>query len=243
MELGLAEVEDYRVYLEAHAPEWHVLDGLCRVTITRFYRDRQVFAALTEQVLPALARITGDWRPGALRVWCVGCASGEEPYSLAIVWRFALAERFPGLTLDIVGTDADGRLLARAKIACYPWGAVRNLPASWREAAFERDNDSYCLKPELKISVRYAQDDVRVTSVAGPFHLICCRNLAFTYFDQAMQLKVARSLYDLLSPGGVLLLGVREHLPPGAPDMHTISQRLALYRKPELRPNGGPSWE
>jgi len=236
--LGLAHIDAYRAYLETNAEEWPVLDGLCRVTVTRFYRDRLVFAVLTAQVLPGLAQTARDRNLDRLRLWCAGCASGEEPYSLAIVWQLDLADRFPGLTLDILASDADARLLARAEIACYPWCAVRNLPGPWRDAAFERSDDLYCLKPDLKAGLRWIQDDIRAPRVFGPFDLICCRNLAFTYFDQALQLKVARSLHDRLVPGGVLLLGVREHLPPGAPAMQTLSERLALYRKPDLYPSG-----
>ena len=231
-ELGLGNTEAYQAYLEAHTDEWAVLDTLCRVTVTRFYRDRQVFAALTDRVLPGLAEAARERHRDLLRVWCAGCASGEEPYSLAIVWWLALAQRFPGLTLKILGSDTDPRLLARAEIACYSWGSVRNLPAPLLDAAFERDEDRYCLNRELKAAVHWVQDDLRAPSVAGPFDLICCRNLAFTYFDQALQSKVAQLLYDRLSPGGVLLLGVREHLPPEAPAMETLSERLALYRKP-----------
>jgi len=231
-ELGLADLQGYRHYLETQAREWRVLDGLCRVTITRFYRDRQVFAVLTERVLPELAGVAQERHLPGLRVWSAGCASGEEPYSLAIAWRFALAQRFPALALDILGTDTDARLLVRAVRACYPWGAVRNLPAPWREAAFDCLDHLHCLKPELKADVSWTQDDLRASSIAGLFDLICCRNLAFTYFDQALQVHVARWLYERMSPGGVLLLGVREHLPPGAPAMQTLSERLALYRKP-----------
>src|SRR5687767_6728995 len=79
-ELGLDGLPAYRLYLEQHPDEWPVLDSLCRVTISRFYRDRGVFAFLEGEVLPAVAQ--GAVRDGrqALEAWSAGCASGEEPY-------------------------------------------------------------------------------------------------------------------------------------------------------------------
>ena len=106
-ELGLDGFEAYRVRLEQDAGEWEVLDGLTNVTISRFFRDRGVFEFLREQVL----------RPG-MRVWSAGCASGEEPYTLALLCD----------GLDILATDVDPAMLRRAEAARYPPSALRELP-------------------------------------------------------------------------------------------------------------------
>lgn len=231
-ELGCADTAAYRRHLEAHAGEWAVLDGLCRITITRFYRDRRVFETLMGEVLPGLA--SGALARGArtLKIWCAGCASGEEPGTLAIGWRLELADRFGGLTPDILATDADPALLSRAGEACYPWSAVRNLPPPWLAAAFHQRNGLYCLKPGFKAPVRFLGHDLRTPLPETGFDLICCRNLAFTYFDHALQLRTAQAMYGHLLPGGVLLLGVHEHLPADGPDFEIISERLGLYRRP-----------
>src|SRR5438477_9810042 len=85
-ELGLTDLAAYRDYLERRPDEWARLDALCRVTISRFYRDRETFAALEQEVLPALARGGAE-----IEVWSAGCASGEEPYTLALLWKLELA--------------------------------------------------------------------------------------------------------------------------------------------------------
>lgn len=229
--LSCPGVQAYQGYLEAHPEEWPQLDTLCRITITRFYRDRQVFRTLMDEVLPALARAALQRHATRLRIWCAGCASGEEPFSLAMGWRIALAERFPGLGVDILATDADPELLSRADRACYDWSAVKNLPPHWLSGAFDRRDEGYCLRPAYREAVRFRLHDLRVPLEEGDFDLVCCRNLAFTYFDQELQQGVAGALHDRLVPGGVLLLGVHEFLPEGGPPFQVISQRLGLYRK------------
>jgi len=84
-ELGLPNVQAYQEYLREIRAEWQQLDGLCRVTISRFYRDKRVFAMLEQEVLPRLAEqaLAADGR--SLRIWSAGCASGEEPYTLVLL--------------------------------------------------------------------------------------------------------------------------------------------------------------
>ena len=231
-ELSCTDARQYRHYLETHTEEWPILDVLCRVTVTRFYRDRQVFAVLLDKVLPELAGAALQRHADCLRIWCAGCASGEEPYTLAIAWQLELAARFPMLSLDILATDADGDLLTRAARACYGWSAVRNLPPSWRAVAFVVRDERFCLLPVFRRAVRFQQQDVRCDAPQGGFDLICCRNLAFTYFDTAQQIQVVERLHERLLPGGILLLGVRERPPVVGPAFEILSERLALFRRP-----------
>jgi chemotaxis protein methyltransferase CheR len=235
-ELSCADVAAYRRYLEGHPAEWDLLDGLCRITVTRFYRDRQVFQVLVGEVLPELARSALARQARELRIWCAGCGSGEEPYTLAIAWHMELAGRFPGLDLKILASDFDAELLSRAAEACYAWSAVKNLPEGWHERAIREHDGRFCLEPAFTEPVTLLCHDVRTPLDAGPFDLILCRNLAFTYFEPGLQREAARALHDRLRPGGVLLLGVRERLPEGGPRFEVISKRLSLYRRP---PAGG----
>lgn len=235
--LACPDIAAYRRYLSAHEAEWGVLDACCRITVSRFYRDRGVFSTLTQTVLPELARGAQARDAPALRVWCAGCASGEEPYTLAIAWHQALAGCFPGLPVDILATDADAGLLARANKACYPWSALKDLPPTWRDAAFWVQDERRCLRPEFAAPVRFLQHDLREPLSEGDFDLVCCRNLAFTYFGRELQLHVAQAIHDRLRPGGVLVLGIHESLPEGQTDFVVLSARLALYRKPD-----GPAW-
>lgn len=156
--LGLANTAAYRSVLEATPGEWAVLDGLCRVTISRFARDHAVWS-------------------------------------------------------ELVATDIDEVQLGRAATASFPAGALRELPEAWRRAAFESRNDQEQLRERLRAKVRFARHDVRTTPLDGPFDLVLCRNLAFTYFDDPTQREVAALLRATTRPGGVLVLGIHERLP------------------------------
>jgi chemotaxis protein methyltransferase CheR len=227
VELALSGPTAYRAYLATHPEERAVLDDLCRVHVSRFHRDRAVFAALRERVLPALLEESGA---GPLRVWSAGCAGGEEPYTLALLWHLDLAARFPDRRLEIIATDADPASLARAQRACYPPSSLRELPRGWRERAFEAVAGGLLLKPELRAAVELRCADLRREAPAGPFHLILCRNLAFTYFAEAGQREVAARLVTLLAPSGALLIGARERLPALPPGMVADGLVPGLFR-------------
>jgi chemotaxis protein methyltransferase CheR len=122
--LGLSSVAEYRARLEADLEEWAELDRLCFVTISRFYRDRKVWEALRDEVLPAQAKSAEIEYEERFRVLCTGAASGEEPYTLSMLWALELAERYPRLSLDIVATDVDERVLERARVAVLRRGLV-----------------------------------------------------------------------------------------------------------------------
>jgi chemotaxis protein methyltransferase CheR len=195
--LGLPDSSAYRSYLEEHPHEWVELDALCRITISRFWRDRAVFDALRGIVLPALGR--------TVRCWSAGCASGEEPYSLV------LAAEDADVAVEVLATDVDPVLLERARSGCYPESSLRDVPAHLRARAF----DNGCLRLELRAPVSFRLHDVRSDPPPGPFDLVLCRNLAFTYFAEESRRAVADRLHRALRPGGALVVGTHEAPPEG----------------------------
>ncbi len=228
--LGLADVQAYRAYLELHAEEWEHLDALCRISISRFFRDRQVYEFLAAEVLPRLCEaVAVDPRP-ELRVWSIGCAAGEEVYTLAILRRFVIEPRFPYLRMRILGTDADPHQLERARAASYPPGSLKDIPAGWREAAFDHNQARWRLRPAFQAGVELRQQDIRRQLPGERFHLILCRNLVFTYFQEPLQRQIAAAIRGRLLPGGVLLLGKHESLPSGAPGFVELVPGLRFFR-------------
>jgi chemotaxis protein methyltransferase CheR len=191
-ELGLSDGAAYRSYLEGNADEWDRLDRFCRITISRFWRDPAVFESLRDRVLPALGPTAS--------VWSAGCASGEEPYSLVL----AAAEA--GIVVRVLATDVDAALLDRARTACYPESSLRSLPPAVRARAF----DDGCLRAPYREQVEFRRQDLRMAAPAGPFDLVLCRNLVFTYFAERLQAEVGNRLARSLRPGGALVVGVHE---------------------------------
>jgi chemotaxis protein methyltransferase CheR len=229
--LGLADIDAYRALLDTDPAEWNVLDSLCRITISRFFRDHAVFDALGADVLPRLARRAAARGDHLIRCWSAGCASGEEPYSLALLWRFRIAPQFPGVDLRIVATDVDAHMLERARRGCYMVGSLRELPERWSAAAFERRGRQLCLRTPYRASVRFRRQDIRSAIPAGPFDLVLCRNLAFTYFDDAIQLDVLRRIAERLGDEAYLVIGGHETLPEGGAGFTARGLPRALFRK------------
>jgi chemotaxis protein methyltransferase CheR len=212
-ELGLEDHTGYRRYLELHDEEWTQLDRMCRVTISRFYRDRGVFEMLGNEVLPELASVARGSERNVVTAWSCGCASGEEAHTLAALWRARLAEKHPMMTFEIEATDSDPQMLERARDGMYTDGSIRELPRDLREAAFAGVEEPYRIREDLRENVIWRCQDVREETPSGPFDLILCRNLVLTYFDDALQIEVMRRVLAVLRPGGALVIGCHERLP------------------------------
>ncbi len=230
-ELSLEDLAEYRRYLESHPEEWGVLDGLCRITISRFFRDRAVFEVLGSDILPALGAEALRSSDGVLRCWSAGCASGEEPYSLSLVWEMKVTRQLTGARIHILATDIDPHLIERARIACYPPGALKEIPEGWVEEAFEPRADELCLRAWARRHVELAEQDIRTEMPDGPFQVMLCRNLVFTYFEPALQGELLSRLIDRLPERGVLVLGGHEALPPGEWPLDRTHGALPLYAR------------
>jgi len=226
--LGIGSASAYRDRLGADAGEWDALDGMCRVTISRFLRDRAVWEHLGQRLLPEAARLAMLRGGTELRCWSAGCASGEEPYGIALLFRLEMAPAFPGLSLRVGATDADETVLERARRGCYPPGATRELPADWVARAFERRGGQLCLRPEVREPVELRRQDLRRAMPGGLFHLVLCRNLAFTYFDDRLQRRVLDGIAARIEAGGFLVVGAHESLPAGSA-LTPAAGRLPIY--------------
>lgn len=226
--LGL-DLAGYVRHLEAQPDEWQWLERSCRITISRFGRDAAVFERLTAHVLPerAAAAVAAQ-RP--LRIWSAGCASGEEAYAIAIAFRAQVAPLYPSLGLEVIGTDVEPTVLARAWRGGYPPGCLRELSPALRAAAFESRSGELFVRPEYRAGVAFVQADLRGEAPAVPFDLVLCRNAAFTYFAEPLQRQVATALSRVLQPGGVLVLGKGEVLPEG--DTGLRAEAPCFYARP-----------
>lgn len=230
-ELQLVDLDGYRRYLEAHEQEWLRLDGFCRITISRFYRDRWVFDALAQEGLPELIRLCQNRNKRRLDIWSAGCGAGEEAYTLALIWALQIAPQAPAVSFALAATDADLAQIARAQRGCYPSSSLRELPSLWRELAFTEDQGLYCIKPEYRRPVSWAMQDLRKALPDGSFDLILCRNLAFTYFSTDLQRAILRHLDARLSPGGLCVIGVHESLPEMPAAWSLWRPGLPIYHK------------
>lgn len=229
-DLGLDSCDAYRARLEADPSEWRVLDGLCHVTISRFFRDRGVFEIVRRRVLPDIAaRARAEGRAAA--AWSAGCASGEEPYTLKILWDLEVARVFPSVPLAVVGSDMDPVMLERARRGCYEPSSLRELQPLLVQQAFAQNGPHYCVGPARRAGVEFVEQDLRTDAPARDFDLVLCRYVAFTYFAEPLQRQVLTRLLQRLRPQGWLVIGTHERLPGDAAELTELAPGARIFRK------------
>jgi chemotaxis protein methyltransferase CheR len=232
--LGLQRSEEYTAYLQSHPEEWKVLDSFCFATISKFYRDRRVFDLIGEELLPAIA--TRKSRPYeqsdlCIRVWSAGSCSGEEPYTVSIIWMLSVRPAFEvPVALDIVATEYKGHLIERAQQAVYPYSSIKELPRTFLERAFHKTNGDYQLEQTFKSPVRFVQQDIREELPGARFDIILCRNLVFTYFETSIQEELLEKIIEILEPGGYLIVGEHEQFPRETPELVRHPRCSCIYQ-------------
>ncbi len=209
-ELGLADYPGYLEYLQQTPEEAAGLAEHMRVTVSRFFRERERWELLASQVLPQLLneKAAGE----ALRVWSAGCCGGEEPYTLALLFLAYLDSSPIDPMPLILATDIDKTSLERAALACYGPGSLREIPRALRRRYFVRRGELFCLSDEVLPLVHFAHHHLMDTPLPHRMDLVCCRYLVFTYYRGARRRAAARRLWQALRPGGALMIARKEDL-------------------------------
>jgi chemotaxis methyl-accepting protein methylase len=209
-DLGLSQFEDYLATLANDPAEAAGLAELMVVTVSRFFREAPLWASLQNRLLPQLLA-AGTGR-SCLRVWSVGCAGGEEPYSLALLWRDRLQPRYPRRRLAILASDCDATSLRRARQAIYNASSLREIPPDILGKWFIADSNRWRLSPRITRQVRFRLHNFMRDSSPGNFDLVLARYLPFTYYRKQRRLQAVRRLWRALRPGGALVIGAKESL-------------------------------
>jgi chemotaxis protein methyltransferase CheR len=207
VELGCSTIEQYLVAI-SHPQIRAACEQCLRVTISRFFRDRQLWQALQERILPNLSL---DVAP-PLRIWSAGCASGEEAYSLAMV----CAALSLAITPILVASDAQEVCLERAREGIYNRRSLKELPDEMqkRYVDIRGSGRRVSIRQDRLPPIRWQIHDLMQAPVdGGPFHLILLRNNLLTYYQKRpLEVALARVL-STLTPGGALVIGRHERLP------------------------------
>jgi two-component system, chemotaxis family, CheB/CheR fusion protein len=208
--MGEVEVEgtnDYQDYLETNPDEFSALFDTVLINVTDFFRDSAAWSYLGEEVVGPLVRDGSD----PVRVWCAGCATGEEAYTIAIVLAEAMGERAFRERVKIYATDADESALAHARHATYSSRAVKGVPADLLERYFEAGAQDYTFRADLRRSVIFGRNDLLQDAPISRVDLLLCRN-TLMYFTAEAQSRILRRLNFALTERGFLFLGRSEIL-------------------------------
>jgi chemotaxis methyl-accepting protein methylase len=226
---------DYLRFLRTHPDEYRKLLDTLTINVTQFFRDSDVYSALKEQLIPEF--LSSGWPRKTIRIWSAGCASGEEPDSLAILMLEALSVSKAGSRFSIFATDIDANSLAMAREGTYSEERIERLPSNLISKYFD-SAEGYHIKQHLKSYIRFKQSDLLVDKGINLCDLVLCRNVLI-YFNREDQERIIKKFHACLHAGGYLILGKTEILPPGFADMFTcIDRRSHIYKKNSNDPDG-----
>ncbi len=227
----LVRAEDLRAYI-AHVrekpDELEALYSDLLISVTRFFRDHEPFELLASTALPKLLTARPSNEP--LRAWVAGCATGEEAYSLAILFLELLGGQSSSRRVQIFATDVDARALTVARRAEYPPSIALDVSPDRLARFFNRTDKGYRLRKHVRELVVFARHDVTADPPYSRIDLVTCRNVLI-YMQPPLQARVLRALHYALRPGGFLLLGTSESVSDSADLFALVDRKQKLYVK------------
>jgi len=245
-QLNLSNYQDYGEYIGKHPDEVNELLNTLLINVTEFFRDPPAWEILRHEILPSLLKTI---KPGhSFRVWSAGCASGEEPYSVAILLAEHFGPRIQDYDVKIYATDIDEDALNTARRGEYSIDAVRRVRPEWRDKYFH-GKALLRVNREIRRLVIFGRSNLVQNAPISHVNLLVCRNLLI-YFDSDLQKRILSRLHYAIEPGGVLFLGKSEsqltnsHLFQRLNSRWRIFQRITnpaagLEDRPVLQPDTG----
>ncbi|HEX8419581.1 MAG TPA: CheR family methyltransferase [Sphingomonas sp.] len=236
--VGVDSFSGYQSHLEADPAEFDDLLNTVLINVTSFFRDADAWEVLKTQVVPTLIANAEPDKP--IRVWSVGCASGEEPFSIAMLFAEALGIHEFCRRVKIYATDLDEEALKAARLATYTPRDVEGVPPPLLEKYFERTNNHYVFERELRKCVIFGRHNVVNDAPISRIDLLVCRNLLI-YLEAETQSSVLPRLHYALSGEGYLFLGKAETQLARSPLFKAVETKHRIFVKvPQdwRRPNG-----
>jgi two-component system CheB/CheR fusion protein len=227
---GAQDLPAYLDYLRSHPDETQALFKDLLISVTSFFRDPDAFAALEEEVIPAL--FEGKDASDQVRVWVPGCATGEEAYSLTMLLREQASLRAGGPDLQVFASDIDEDALAMGRRGFYPDLIEADVSAQRLQRFFSKESGGYRVSSELRDPVLFARHNLLSDPPFSGLDLIACRNLMI-YLGRGVQDQVLNLFHYALRPGGYLFLGPSESADGASDHFATIDKTIRLYRSRE----------
>lgn len=223
--LRVRTIEDYSDVLARDAAEVEALGKDLLISVTQFFRDAEAFEVFRE----AIYRLVDEAEPGAtIRVWSVGCATGEETYSVALLFFTHPRWAEKALELRLFATDIDRDALERASAGAYAADVIDSLG---KYARFFNPDETgvFVVDRKVRQSILFSFHDIVMDTPFTKIDALLCRNVLI-YFDQPLQRRVIEKFQFSLREGGVLFLGASEVLPPDA-GFDVIDSKQRIFRR------------
>ena len=232
--LGLANFEEYYRYLSEDVEELAQLSRDLLIGVTRFFRDEEAFETLRTKVIPELILSTPENQ--AVRIWVSACSTGNEAYSLLILFLEAMRSTGAERSLKMFATDVDQQALERASKGVYSMSEVIDVPMHLLTRYFDKQGDEYVVRDVLRQNVIFARHNLVNDPPFTKMHFLSCRNLLI-YLKPAARLKVLDSLVSSLQiDQGILFLGSAETPVISDNSLASVDARAKIYRRTGFRP-------
>ncbi|MEU2867672.1 CheR family methyltransferase [Streptomyces olivoreticuli] len=231
-EAGVQGYAEYRDLLETDTDEFRTLFNTILINVTSMFRDQDAWSLLRREVVPAMIADVGP--EAEIRVWSAGCSSGEEAFSLAILFAEVLGIEECLRRVKIYATDVDEEALREARAGLYPAKTLEPLSAELREKYFEQSGAKYIFRPDLRRRVIFGRHDITRDAPISRLDLLVCRN-TLMYFNVEAQAQILDRFHFALREGGYLFLGKAEMLLNHGDRFEAVSIRQRVFR---CRPGG-----
>jgi len=206
-----ATAEEYGELLRHNIDEMDLLLKVLTIHVSQFFRNPPTFEKLRTEIIPYLLKVRGSAERDRLTFWSVGCASGEEPYSLALILKDSFPAEVARDRVSILATDVDTTILNVARLGIYGVERLPEAPEAIKQRWFSREEGKYHLLPEIKAMVDFKKSDLSCRDSFPESDLILCRNVLI-YFERRQQEKILNGFADVLRKNGILVLGKSETL-------------------------------
>lgn len=224
----ITDLEEYLAYLQIHPEELRLLHEDTLIGVTRFFRDFEVFSAVSSEVLPRIleSRESGQ----QIRIWVAGCASGEEVYSLAMCLVEALDPGQPEPPIQIFGTDASEASIQKARAGLYPDTITSDVSGDRLRRFFVKTEKGYQISKRIRDLCIFARQNLCVDPPLSNLDLVSCRNVLI-YLDRDLQNRILPAFHYALRPSGFLLLGNSESIREFEGNFGPFDRRNKIFRK------------
>lgn len=225
--LNIDDYGEYGEYIRDHPDEANQLLNTILINVTDFFRDPPAWEILRHEILPGLLKRI---KPGhSFRAWSAGCASGEEPYSIAILLAEHFGPRIQDYDIKIYATDIDEDALNSARRGEYSADVVRQIRPEWREKYFH-GKGLMRVNREIRRLVIFGRSNLGHDAPISHVNLLVCRNLLI-YFDSDLQKQILARMHYALDPGGVLFLGKSESQLTNSQQFQRLNARWRIFQR------------
>lgn len=227
----LQNYREYTNFLDHNTVELQQLLKTLTIHLTEFFRDKSAWDLIGQKIIPLIIEQKLIQKERNINVWSAGSSSGEEAYTLAILFHTVLSQQAQNFSLKIYGTDIDKDSLQKAVQGSYSAKSMRHVPMKILQNYFDFDGNNYQINEDIRKLTIFQYNDLISSELKIPMDLIVCRNVLI-YFNRNLQVKILEKFNTILKNNSFLMLGKTESIVyPSPTNLNIFDSKERIYRK------------